>query len=88
VTLYFVGIKIVFLGVLGSKFGAVTSDKAPPMSSKCVASLQWPTSNGFRIVFSEISNGVVVWNQTFQKPHKFNVAMHSFSKFWRNALIE
>jgi hypothetical protein len=51
------------------------------MSSKCVASLQWPenTSNGFRIVFSEISNGVVVWNQTFQKPHKFNVAI-AFSK--------
>jgi hypothetical protein len=68
VTLYFVGIKIVFLGVLGSKFGAVTSDKAPPMSSKCVLVLQWPenTSNGFRIVFSEISNGVVVWNQTFK----------------------
>jgi hypothetical protein len=28
VTLYFVGIKIVFLGVLGSKFGAVTSDQS------------------------------------------------------------
>jgi hypothetical protein len=28
--------------------------------------------------FAEISNGVVVRNQTFQKPHEFNVATAFF----------
>jgi hypothetical protein len=62
--------------------------KAPPMSSKCVASFSGQnTSNGFRIVFSEISN-VVVWNQTFQKPHKFNVAIAFFLKVLEERMIE
>jgi hypothetical protein len=68
VTLYFVGIKIVFLEFWALSLVLSPATKAPPMSSKCVASFTVAenTSNGFRIVFSEISNGVVVWNQTFQ----------------------
>ena len=80
-TFYFIKIKIVFLGVLRSEFGAVSSDKACANEFKVRSEFYRCTknaSNNFGIVFAKISNGIMIRNESFQKPHKFNIAIAFF----------
>jgi hypothetical protein len=77
VTLYFLlGLKL-FFWVWALSLVLSPATKAPPMSSN-VASFtvaRKNTSNGLNCL--EISNGVVVWNQTFQSHISSMLRLHS-----------